>query len=48
MQDGCLRGFLYGKWVMFHGRWGYFHISPLEGRSNTNLGDHGILNAHNR
>ena len=33
---------------MFHGRLDYFQKSPLGGRPNTKLGDHGTMNAHNR
>jgi hypothetical protein len=33
---------------MFHGYLDYFQKPPLGGRPNTKLGDHGILNAHNR
>jgi hypothetical protein len=43
-----LHGFLDGiKWIMFHGHLDYFQKPPLERRSNTKLGDHGTLIAHN-
>ena len=32
---------------MFHGHLDYFQKPTLGGRSNTKLGDHGTLNAHN-
>ena len=42
-----LQGFLHGiKWIMFHGHLDYFPKSPLGGRPNTKLGDHGTPNAH--
>ena len=51
MQDGwmwSLHGFLHGiEWIMFHGHLDCFQKSPLGGKSNTKLGDHGTLNAHN-
>ena len=44
-----LRGFLHGiEWIVFHGHLDYFQKSPLGGRSNTKLRDHGTPNAHNR
>ena len=49
-MDGCevLHGFLHGiEWIMFHGHLDCFQKSPLGGKSNTKLGDHGTLNAHN-
>jgi hypothetical protein len=40
--------FLHGiEWIMFHDHLHYFQESPLAGRPNTKLGDHGTLNAHN-
>jgi hypothetical protein len=51
MQDGwkSMHGFLHGiEWIMFHGRLDYFQQSPLGGRSNTKLGDHGTPNSHKR
>jgi hypothetical protein len=42
-------GFLHGiKWIMFHGHLDYIKKQPLEGRSNTKLGDHATPNTHNR
>ena len=45
MHDGCksLHGFVHGiERVMFHGHLDYFLKSPLGGRPDTKLGDHGI------
>ena len=40
--------FLHGiKWIMFHGHLDYFQKSPLGGRPNTKLGDHGTPSTHN-
>ena len=51
MQDGCkvyLDSYPHGiQWIMFHGHVDYFQKPPLEGRSDTNLGDHGTPNAPN-
>ena len=44
-----LHGFLHGiEWIMFYGHLNYFRKSLLGGKSNTTLGDQGILNAYNR
>ena len=43
-----LHGFLHGiEWITFHGHLDYFQKSPLGGRPNTKLRDHGTPNAHN-
>ena len=43
-----LHGFLHNiEWIMFHGHLNYSQKSPLGGRPNTKLGDHGTPNAHN-
>ena len=49
MQDGCKSlKFLHGiEWIVLHGPFDYSQKSPLGGRSNTKMGDHGIPNAHN-
>ena len=44
-----LHVFLRGiKWVMFHDPLDYFQKSPFGGRPNTNPGEHGTPNTHNR
>ena len=36
------------EWIVFHGHLDFFQKLPLGGRPNMKLGDHGILNVHNR
>ena len=44
-----IHGILHGiKWIMFLDHLDYFQKPPLGGRPNTEPGDHGTLNAHNR
>ena len=43
-----LHGFLHGiEWITVHAHLDYFQKPSLEGRSNTDPGDHGTLNARN-
>ena len=50
-DDGCksLHGFLHGiECIMFHDHLDNFKKSPLGGRLNIELGDHGTPSVHNR
>ena len=46
MQDGC-KVYMASNGSCFMATWIFFQQSPLGGRPNTKLGDHGTLNAHN-
>ena len=51
MQDGCkvyMDSYMALNGSCVHGHLDYFQKSPLEGRPNTKLGDHGTPNARNR
>ena len=52
MQDGrkvYMDSYMHGiEWIVFHGHLDFFQKLPLGGRPNMKLGDHGILNVHNR